>query len=106
MDRPFRRYEMLLPLLFNDGTTVPGDLVDQTLLALEERFGPVSCESQVTRGQWTHEGQSYRDSLIRVYVDVADLPEHRSYFAGLKETLKTRFQQHDIWMTTYPLDVM
>jgi hypothetical protein len=97
---------MLLPLLFNDGSAVPGDLVATTLLELEEQFGAVSCETQVTRGQWTHEGQSYRDSLIRVYVDVADLPEHREFFTSLKETLKTRFQQVDIWMTTYSLDVM
>lgn len=106
MDRPYRRYEMLLPLLFNDGSAVPEELVAETLLQLEGQFGAVSCESQVTRGQWSHEGQSYRDSLIRVYVDVADLPEHRQFFAGFKETLKTRFRQIDIWMTTYPLDVM
>ena len=102
----FRRYEMLLPLMFNDGSTVPDDLVAETLLELKNQFGPFSSETQVTRGQWTHAEQSFRDSLMRVYVDVTDLPEHREFFTAFKETLKVRFQQIDIWMTTYPVDVI
>ena len=106
MDRPYRRYEMLLPLRFNDRRPIPDDLIVDTLLELEERFGAVSCESQRTRGYWRHESESFRDELIRVYVDVPDLPEHHEFFARFKERLKTRFQQIEIWMTTYPLDVL
>ena len=50
MDRPYRRYEMLLPLRFNDRSPIPDKLIVDTLLELEERFGAVSCESQRTRG--------------------------------------------------------
>ena len=106
MDRPYRRYEMLLPLRFNDRRPIPEELIVDTLLELEERFGAVSCESQRTQGYWCHESELFRDELIRVYVDVPDLTEHREFFGRLKEQLKTRFQQIEIWMTTYPLDVL
>jgi hypothetical protein len=106
MSRMVRRFEVLLPLRFNDGTAVPDDAVTDTLLELEQRFGAVSCETQTIRGQWRHEGQSYRDDLIRVFVDVADEPESRQFFVEYKERLKARFRQLDIWMTTYLMEVL
>ena len=71
MSRSLRRFEILLPLRFNDGQHVPDDLVADTLLELERQFGAVSSETQTIRGLW-HEGESYRDDLMRVFVDVAD----------------------------------
>jgi len=41
-----------------------------------------------------------------VFVDVPDLPENREYFVEFKEKLKVRFQRIDIWMTTYPIEVL
>jgi len=43
----WRRYEVLLPVRFNDGVRIPKALLAQTILELEERFGAVSCETQV-----------------------------------------------------------
>jgi len=106
MSRAVRRFEVLLPLRFNDGTPVPDDLVADTLIELEERFGAVSCETQTIRGHWRYEGQPFRDDLIRVFVDVPDDPECRQFFVAFKDRLKTRFQQLDIWMTTYLIEVL
>jgi hypothetical protein len=106
MSRTLRRYEVLLPLRFNDGQLVPDDVVADTLLELEQHFGAVSSETQTIRGFWRHEGESYRDDLIRVFVDVDDAPEHRQFFLEFKEQLKARFGQLDIWMTTYLVDVL
>lgn len=78
----------------------------ETLLELEQRFGAVSTETQTIRGLWRHEGESYRDDLVGVFVDHTDEPEHRRFFVELKERLKARFQQIDIWMTTYPIEVL
>jgi hypothetical protein len=97
---------VLLPLRFNDGQPVPDDAVAETLLDLEERFGSVSCETQTIRGRWRFEGESYRDDLIRAFVDVADQPEHRQFFLEFKERLKVRFKQLEIWMTTYPIELL
>ena len=106
MSSTLRRFEILLPLRFNDGRPVPDELVGQTLLELRQQFNAVSAESQVIRGHWQHQGEVFRDELVRVFVDVADTDENRAFFVSYKEQLKSRFQQLDIWMTTYPIDVI
>jgi hypothetical protein len=106
MSTSLRRYELLLPRRFNDGQPVPDALVADTLSELEQRFGAVSSETQVIRGLWQHEGQRYRDELVRVFVDVPDGPEAREFFAAYKEQLKSRFRQLDIWVTTYLIEVI
>jgi hypothetical protein len=81
-------------------------VIVETILELEQRFGAVSSETQIIRGYWQHEGQSFRDELVRAFVDVPDLPETREYFKEFKERIKARFQQLDIWMTTYPVEIL
>lgn len=105
MSRSFRRFEILLPLRFNDGRTVPDELVGQTLEEIQDKFGAVSCESQTVRGVWRQEGQTYRDESVRVFVDVPDTQESSAFFHEFKDRLKSRFAQIDIWITTYPIDV-
>ena len=45
MSRTLRRFEVLLPLRFNDGQPVPNDLVADTLIELEERAGGRAARS-------------------------------------------------------------
>ena len=101
-----RRYEILLPLRFNDGRRVPEHLVGDTLIELRRQFGAVTWESQIVRGLWEHGGQVYKDDSLRVTVDVPDLSENREFFRQFKERLKVRFQQIDIWMITHLVDVV
>ncbi|MDB5322833.1 MAG: hypothetical protein JWN40_4464 [Phycisphaerales bacterium] len=63
MSGTFRRFEILLPLRFNDGQPVPNELIGMTLLELEQRFCAVSSETQAIQGFWQHQGQTYRDDL-------------------------------------------
>jgi hypothetical protein len=106
MTASFRRFEILLPRRFNDGQAVPDELIADTLLELEERFGAVSSETQSIRGLWRCDDQLFRDELIRVFVDTLDVPESREFFLEFKERVKARFRQIDIWLTTYPIDVL
>ena len=101
-----RRYEILLPLFFNEGRPVPEALLAQTFLELREKFGAASWETQTVRGAWAHQGAIYEDNLTRCYVDVPDLPQHREFFREFKEVLKGRFEQLEIWITSHPLDVI
>lgn len=41
-----------------------------------------------------------------MFVDVPDVDSNREFFLNFKERLKQRFQQIDIWVTSYPLDVI
>lgn len=106
MNISFRRFEMLLPQKFNDGTPVPEQLLTDTLQELEEQSGAVSSETQTIKGRWRHGDQAYADEHVKVFIDVADSPESLEFFREYKETLKKRFQQIEIWMTTYPLDII
>jgi hypothetical protein len=81
-------------------------LIADTILDLRSQFGAVSSESQTIRGHWTHEAEVYRDELVRIFVDAVDDPASRQFFVDLKEQLKLRFEQIDIWMTTYPIEVL
>ena len=86
MNSAYRRFEILLPLRFNDGRAVPGELIANTLLGLEQRFGAVSSETQVIQGFWQHQGQSYRDDLTRLFVDVPDTVETLEFFRRIEGT--------------------
>jgi len=44
--------------------------------------------------------------LIRVFVDALDTEASRNFFVDFKKQLKSRFDQLDIWMTTYPIEVL
>lgn len=102
----WRRYEILLPLRFNDGTRIPKALLAQTVQELEDRFGAVSCETQAIEGRWRSGSVLYRDELMRVWVDAESTPEVRAFFEALKTRAKERFQQLDIWVTSHSIEVL
>ena len=106
MSKSWHRFEILLPLRFNDGQPVPDELIVDLLLQLEQRFQAVSTETQRIRGIWRYQGTRYQDELVRVFVDTQDSAEVRAFFAQFKETLKTKLQQIDIWMTAYPIEIL
>ncbi len=106
MDRPYRRYEILLPLAFNDGSPVPEELIAESVGELKQQFGALSLETQRIEGLWPRHGHSQPDDLVRVFLDVPDTPENREFFLGFKERMKQRFQQDDIWVTTHALEVL
>ena len=101
-----RRYEILLPLRFNDGASVPDELVGEVIIAIRERFGAASFETQTIRGVWQHEGQVYKDDLVRLFADVPDTESNREWFLQFKEQLKRDFRQLDIWMITHLIEVL
>jgi hypothetical protein len=95
-----RRYEILVPLVFDDGSPVPETLLTETFLDLRKRFGAASWETQTLRGVWEYEGAVHQDNLTRFFVDVPDRPENREFFVNFKALLKQRFNQLEIWITS------
>ena len=78
----------------------------ETFAELREKFGAASWETQVLRGEWREGSNVYQDNLTRLFVDVADKPEHREFFKQFKERLKSRFDQLDVWITSHPIDLI
>lgn len=101
-----RRYEILLPLRLNDGSDVDPELLFLTREELIAEFGAVSTSPNSVLGVWVHEGQRYEDELARYVVDVDDNEPHREFFAGFKKTLLERFDQLDIYVTSYIVEII
>src|SRR5439155_19191659 len=85
--RRTRRYEILIPLTYNDGTAVEQEKLDRTADEMGDRFGGVTSDPVRVMGLWKHGGQSYRDDLLRFRVDTAD-PDAATYFRTQKEVWK------------------
>jgi hypothetical protein len=100
------RFEILLPLYYNDGRPIEREKFVQTNDELVDQFGAVSTDSVTVRGLWRYQSTLYHDQLIRARVDVEDSPENLQTMRDLKETWKARFDQLDIWITAYRIDVV
>jgi hypothetical protein len=101
-----RRYEMLLPLTYNDGRPVELAKHEKTREELVARFGAVSLLPAALRGVWVHEGQRYEEDFMRLFVDVSDTRANRQFFVRLKATLLERFEQLEIYIASYPVDIL
>ena len=104
---PYKRYEVLLPIKYNDGTPVEPDKFTETRLELFDRFGGATFDLVPMSGSWLVEtGQAQEEEMVRLVVDVPDTRGNRDFFASWKETLKDRFMQSEIWMIGIPIDVI
>jgi hypothetical protein len=103
---PFERYEILLPLKYNDGTLVESEKFQQTRRELVQRFGALTMEVQPISGGWIYGGQEHHDDLIRFIVDTEASASNDAFFAELKTVLKDRFRQIDIWITAQPIRIL
>jgi hypothetical protein len=95
-----------LPLTHNDGRPVSPDKFQQTRDELIAQFGAISISAFAVIGAWVHEGTRYEDELRRFTVDVEDTPENQQFLAGYKKTLLERFEQIEIYMVTFPVDII
>ena len=101
-----RRYEILLPLAYNDGTDIEREKFDHTFSDLIQRFGAATLDSVIAMGHWLYKGVLYKDMLMRFRVDVDDTPEAKAFFREYKGILKERFKQEDVWITAYDIEVI
>ena len=101
----FRRYEILLPTRYNDGTLVEPEQFRLTCEDIVNQFGAVTFQPEFQQGIWLHENQRFEESNVRVFVDVEDTAECAAFFTRLKVTLKERFRQIDIWIVSYEIRI-
>ena len=105
MSSKWRRYEVLLPLQFNDGRDVPAEWLADATLEVVERFGAASYEAQPIEGHWRSAGVTYRDNLVRVVVDVPDSDANRRWMKTFKRRWKAKLKQLELWMVSYVINV-
>jgi hypothetical protein len=100
------RFEILLPLFYNDGRPIEPEKFVATDDDLVTIFGATSTDQVTVRGRWKYESTVYSNQLIRVRVDVEDTAANQDAMRAVKETLKLRFDQVDIWITAHRIDVI
>jgi hypothetical protein len=105
MSSRWRRFEVLLPLQFNDGRDVPPEWLADAVLEIVDRFGAASYETQKVEGHWRHGGVVYRDNLVRVVVDVPDSAVNRQWMREFKGRWKDRLEQLELWMVSFRIEV-
>jgi hypothetical protein len=105
MSSRWRRFEVLLPLRFNDGRDVPGEWIAEAVLEIVDPFGAASYETQKVEGHWRHSGILYRDDLVRIVVDVPDSVRNRQWMRQFKDRWKVRLEQLELWMVSYRIDI-
>ena len=105
MSSSWRRFEVLLPLQFNDGRDVPPDWLAEAVLEIVDHFGASSYETQKVEGHWRHGGVLYRDNLVKIVVDVPDRVENRQWMKEYKDRWKARLDQLELWLVSYLIDM-
>ena len=105
MPSSWRRFEVLLPLQFNDGRDVPPEWLADAPLEIFDQFGAASYETQKVEGHWRHGGVVYRDNLVKIVVDVPESSDNRQWMKEYKERWKSRLEQLELWLVSYLIEV-
>jgi hypothetical protein len=107
MPRAARRYDIFLPLTFNDGRSIPEQFFDSVERRLLAHFGGVTAQQRdfPLRGAWQSESQVYLDQVI--LLTVLDFRSRGSagFIAKLKKELLRDFDQLEILITESALRV-
>jgi hypothetical protein len=105
MSNKWRRFEVLLPLQFNDGRDVPPEWLAEAVLEIVAEFGAASYETQRVEGHWRHADVTYRDNLVRLVVDVPDTAANRRWMKAFKQRWKVKLEQLELWLVSYLITV-
>ena len=105
MNSKLRRFEILLPLQFNDGRDIPPEWLAEAVLEIVEQFGAASYETQKVEGHWRHQGILYRDNLVKIVIDASDEETNREWMREYKSRWKAKLDQLELWLVSYTIDV-
>ena len=105
MRSKLRRYEVLLPVRFNDGKEVPDELLGKAVNEIVEQFGAVSFYKEAVEGRWRHDETVFRDSLSLLVIDLPDTAKNRKWMKAYKARWKQRLEQLEIWMVSYRIEI-
>ena len=105
MNNKLRRFEILLPLQFNDRREIPGEWLAEAILEIVGNFGAASYETQKVEGHWRYQGVLYRDNLVKIVIDAPDEEEPRRWMRDYKTRWKQKLEQLDLWLISYIIDI-
>jgi hypothetical protein len=103
-----RKYEIYLPLKYNDGESIESARIVGIWDELADIFGgiTVSSLSAPYQGRWKYGGVKYIDDIIKIEVVTTNDRKTIRFFKDFKERLKETLQQVDILITTHGIQVI
>jgi hypothetical protein len=109
MARTAKRYDIYLPLRYNDGTPIEREKFREVEVTLLQRFSGLTEVQQENplRGLWKGEAVVYEDEIVVFSViDFHPRQGGRRFFEQYKQLLKERFQQEEVLITVQSLEVL
>ncbi|HLA10596.1 MAG TPA: hypothetical protein VJ023_08365 [Pyrinomonadaceae bacterium] len=95
------KYEIYLPLKYNDGKEIEPEKIKQVREELITRFGAltVSSLSAPYQGSWKYGGVKFIDDIIRIEIITMGDRKTEEFFKRFKQRLKRLLSQIDILIT-------
>ncbi len=103
------RFEIRLPIYYNDGKEIDTEQHEQTINEIYEKFGAFTFLT-LTEGSWRNPetNESYREKMGGFFIDVdkEKLDDAIVFFKQHKEIWKERFKQQEIYIVHYEIHVI
>lgn len=96
-----KKYEIYLPLKYNDGKEIEAEKIKRIREELIAVFGALTVSSQSApyQGSWKYGGVNFIDDIIKIEIITADDRKTEKFFRKFKERLKQLLKQIDILIT-------
>jgi len=103
-----RKYEIYLPLKYNDGKEIEAEKIKQIREELIGVFGAVTVSSRSSpyQGTWKYGGVEYIDDIIKVEIVTSGDKITKKFLKDFKERVKESLRQVDILITTHGIQVI
>jgi len=96
-----KKYEIYLPLRYNDGSNVEPEKLKQIRQQLIAVFGAITASplSAPYQGTWRYGGVEFIDDIIRIEVITEEDLTSNRFFKRYKQQLKRTLRQFEILIT-------
>ena len=96
-----KKYEIYLPLKYNDGKEIEAEKIKQIREELIAVFGALTVSSQSApyQGSWKYGGVDFIDDIIKIEIIAGGDKKNERFFRQFKQHLKKLLKQIDILIT-------
>jgi hypothetical protein len=103
-----KKYEIYLPLKYNDGTEIEPEKLKQIRERLVAVFGAITVSSLTApfQGTWRYGGVEFVDDIIRFEIITEQDFRANLFFKNFKQQLKRTLRQFDILITVQNIETI
>ena len=100
-DLTMTKYELYLPLTYNNGTDIEPEKLEEIQQQLIAVFSEmtVSLMAAPLQGTWRYGGVEFVDDIIRIEIIAREDWESHQFFKNFKRRLKRKLRQIDVLIT-------